>query len=219
MRLILLAPLSPVEQAYQAVVLASTVTFESHATLSMHLDVYSQSPWLVSWDSLDPLNEKFPTDESITEVMSLEETPWNDAHHCSSFLPSLGEISSCLDTFVSRTITHPLQTPILVHEFLSEGNMGNITAALPIDISVPSEIVKIFQLGLSFSHDEIKIFLPSFMRSSHRVSIVHPFLKWSIHPMTRNPHSHGRHGGIVIYVCYSTIWLSQCLHIMLMVKV
>lgn len=41
-------PLSPLEQAYQAIVLASAVTSEIHATLSMHLDVYSQSLWLGS---------------------------------------------------------------------------------------------------------------------------------------------------------------------------
>lgn len=105
-------PLIPIEQAYQVVDLASAATSKSHTTLSMHLDVYSHSPWLGSWDSLDPLNETFCTDESITKVMSLEEMPWNDAHHRSLFLPSLGEISSCLDTFVSHTLTHPLQRPI-----------------------------------------------------------------------------------------------------------
>lgn len=68
-------PLSQGEQAYQAIFLASMVTYESHVTLIMHLDMYSQSLWLGSWHFLDPLNETFPTDKSITEVMSLEEIP------------------------------------------------------------------------------------------------------------------------------------------------
>ncbi len=44
--------LSPVEQAYQFFILSSMAAFEIHTTLSMRLDVYSQSPWLGSWDSL-----------------------------------------------------------------------------------------------------------------------------------------------------------------------
>jgi hypothetical protein len=72
---------------------------ESHTVFSMNLDTYVPSPWLGSWDSPDPLNETFPTDESIIEVMSLDETPWNDLHHRSSFLPSLDEMPSCLEAF------------------------------------------------------------------------------------------------------------------------
>lgn len=128
----------------------------------MHLDTYSQSPWFGSWDSADPLNEIFPTDKSITEVMSLEETPWKDTHNRSLFLSSLGEISSCLDTFVSRTLTHPLQTPILVHKVLSEGNMGKITATMPIDISVKPRIVENIHVRVSCSHDKIKIYTALF---------------------------------------------------------
>lgn len=84
------------------------VNYEIHDHFSKSLDTYSQSPWLGSWDYPDPLNETFPTYESITEVISLEETPWNDAHYHSSFLPSLGEISSCLETLVSSVPTHSL---------------------------------------------------------------------------------------------------------------
>lgn len=96
---------------------------------------------------------------------------------------------------------------ILLHEVLSEGNMGNITATLPIDISVQSDIFKIFQLGSSFSHHEIKIFLPSFMRTFVPSIYCSPIITMG-HPMTRNPHAPRGHGGIFIYVCHSTIWLS-----------
>ena len=64
-------PLSPLEQDYHEIFSASATTSESHGVLSMYLDTYSQYPWLGSWDSPDPLNEIFPTDESIVEVMSL----------------------------------------------------------------------------------------------------------------------------------------------------
>ena len=52
--------------------LASVETFNSNDKLVLYLDKYSQCPSFGSWDSDDPLNEKFPTDESILEVMSLE---------------------------------------------------------------------------------------------------------------------------------------------------
>jgi len=74
-------PLSPLEQNYQEIVLTSMPASESHVFFSMNLDTYVPSPWLGSWVSLDALNKIFPTDESIIEVMSLDETPWNSLHH------------------------------------------------------------------------------------------------------------------------------------------
>jgi len=154
--------LSPLEQAYQQVVLASTIVSKSHTTLSMHLDMYSQSPWLGSWDSLDPLNKIFPTNESIFEVMYIDETPWNDAHHLSSFLPSPSEISLCLETFVSHNPMHPLQIPFLVRKVLSKGNMGNITATMPINISIKPWIVENIHIRVSYSLEEIRVYTDLF---------------------------------------------------------
>lgn len=155
-------PLSPLEKAYHEIVSALATPSESHDVLSMQLDTYSCSPWFGSWDSRDPLSEIFPTDEIIFEVMSLDETPWNDAHHHSSFLPSLIEIPSCLEAFFSHNPIHPLQTPILVHEVLSKGSMGNITTTMPIDISIKTGIVEKIHIGVSCSPYEIRIYTDLF---------------------------------------------------------
>lgn len=155
-------PLSPLEQDHQEIVLASMASLESHEAFSMNLDTYVPSPWFGSWDYSDPLSEIYPLNESIIEVMSMDETPWNDLHHHYSFLPSLSEMPSCLEVFISHSLMHPLQTTILVHEVL-EGNMGNITTTIPIDISVQPEIIKIFQLGAPFPHHAINFFLPPLM--------------------------------------------------------
>lgn len=67
------------------------------------------------------------------EVMSLEEPPWNDTHHHSPFLPSLVDLSMCLEEFSSP---------------------------LPIDVLVSPAIVKIFQLRAPLSPHGFRFFLP-----------------------------------------------------------
>ena len=37
----------------------------------------------------DPFQQVFYTDESIREFLSMDELPWDDLHHRSSFLPDL----------------------------------------------------------------------------------------------------------------------------------
>ena len=154
--------LSLLEQEYQEIVLASMTTSKSHAVLSMNLNTYVPSPYLGSWDSTGPLSETFPTNESIIEVMSLDETPWNDLHHHSSFLPNLSQMPSFLEAFVSHCPTLPLQTTALVHEVLSEGNIGNITATMHLDISIKLGIVKNVPIGVSCSLNEIKVYTELF---------------------------------------------------------
>lgn len=108
------------------------------------------------------MNEIFPTNESIVEVMSLDETPWNDVHHRSLFLPILSEVPSFLEAFISHNTTHPLQTPVLVHEVLSECNIGNITATMPINISIKPGVVENIPIVVSCSLDEIKVYIDLF---------------------------------------------------------
>lgn len=100
-------PLSAIEQAFKAGCMASTTAYEINEQLSITLDSYFPPSWLGSSDLDDPLNETFLIEESIVEVMYLEETPWNDIHHRSSFLTSLGVIPTCLDPLASPTMNAP----------------------------------------------------------------------------------------------------------------
>lgn len=211
--------LSPIEKAYQALIFAYVTTYEIHDNFSMSLDSYFQSPWLGSSDSLGPFNEAFLAGESITEVMSLKETPCNDARHRSLFFQSLYEISSYLETLFSSVPTHLHQPLVLVHEVLSEGNMGNILETMPSYISIQLSIFENFHLGAYFSRDELNIFASSFMRLSHEVFTIHPFPQWRIDFLTRNPHSSRAHGGLIIIVYHYTNWLSQCLHVIPTLKI
>lgn len=49
------------------------------------LDSYHQPSWLDS-SLLDDFVHIFPYDESIIDLMSLHQPPWEDFHHISSFL-------------------------------------------------------------------------------------------------------------------------------------
>eukprot|EP00253_Pinus_taeda_P022194 PITA_22194 len=65
--------LSPAEINYVEIVSAVPSVFSDHPVSSTSLDAYSQSPWFGSSEYPDPLAENFLSNESIMEVMSLEE--------------------------------------------------------------------------------------------------------------------------------------------------
>ena len=57
---------------------------------------------------------------------------------------------------------HPLQTLVLVHEVLSKGNMGNITATMPINISIKPRVFKNIHIGVSCSPEGTRIYTELF---------------------------------------------------------
>ena len=94
-------PLSPIEIDYCELITTSDTPYPDFSPSSMSLEIYSQSPWLGDLDSPDPLKEVFPSNEAIVETVSLEDLPWDDGHHRSSFFPNLGAMSTCLEHFSS----------------------------------------------------------------------------------------------------------------------
>lgn len=58
-------PLSPSEINYVEIVSSSASVSTDHTALGMSLDAHSQSPWLGSLDSFDPLVETLPTNKGI----------------------------------------------------------------------------------------------------------------------------------------------------------
>ena len=126
-------PLSPAEVNYVEIVSASSSASFDSSVSRTSVDTYSQSMWLGVLESPDPLAKTFLVDEGIMEVMSLEEPPWTNTHHRSSFLPRLVVMSMCLEKFSSQ---------------------------LFIDVSIYPDMVKIFQLRASLSLHGFKIFHP-----------------------------------------------------------
>ena len=91
-------PLSPAELNYVKIVAASAPPAEPALPSSVP-DSCVHLPWLGDEATSDPLKEIFPSDEAIIETMSLEEPPWSDHHHRSSFLPTHQEMIACLERF------------------------------------------------------------------------------------------------------------------------
>lgn len=125
--------LSPAEVNYVEIVSASNSTsFDSHISKTS-LDMYSQSPWLGTLESSDPLAETFLTNKGIMEIMSLQELTCIDTHHRSLFSPR----------------------PMVMSTFFEE-----CSSPFLIDVSVYLDMIKIFQLRAPLSLHGFRIFHP-----------------------------------------------------------
>jgi len=68
------------------------------------------------------------------EMLSIEESPWNDNYHHSSFLPSFDEIHENIQfVFPSDIVDNP-QSLILTQDTIFKGNLGKILQTINIDI-------------------------------------------------------------------------------------
>jgi hypothetical protein len=118
------------------------VVSDTSDPMSHVLDESSHSFWIISMESPDPFDNTFPTDESILEVMSLEETPWDDSHHHSFLFLEPKTIETHPDTLVLPKIFTNSH-----HDVLFEGNLGNISSTIPIDISIKLGITENIHIG------------------------------------------------------------------------
>ena len=81
------------------------------------------------------------------EIMSESEPIWEDHHHQSSFLPNATLVGFDLESLIGTDIvTHP-QTPVMLQNTESEGNLCNITKTTPIDISVKPRTIEHVHVG------------------------------------------------------------------------
>jgi len=75
------------------------------------------------------------TDEQIRENMCVDDLPWEDLHHRSSFLLEIdrfeNDFSSIFMTDYVKEPQNPMKNPN------SELNLGNISRTIPIDIDEP----------------------------------------------------------------------------------
>jgi hypothetical protein len=71
-------------------------------------------------------------------------------------------VENNIKSIVPPDIVANPQSPILTQDTISEGNLGNITPTISIDISVKPGIVEHIQLGQNCSPQEIKAYTTLF---------------------------------------------------------
>jgi hypothetical protein len=146
-------PLSSVEASYISIQSASPSSDDQHL---LALNTYSMPSWLNSlMSSFDYISQIFPSDESIAEMLSIDDIPWDNNHHRSSFIPPLEEIQEYIHSIFPPNVVKFPQSPILTQDTLSEGNLGNITSTIIIDISVKEGVMENINLSVNFSHEEV----------------------------------------------------------------
>lgn len=129
-------PLSPVELAYQAIQFAS----ESPVTLVTANGTTTPS---ITAPSFNPLNQVLPMDEAIREIMSLEERPWEDLHHRVSISNFYMMPLQILSPNTPEIVSSPYTT---IQTLEKEGNMGNISKKLLVNIYVTIGIMENIQI-------------------------------------------------------------------------
>jgi hypothetical protein len=146
-------PLSLAEAAYIDIQSASPSLDNPHL-LALH--AYSMPSWLDSLSSsIDYISQIFPSDESIMEILSIDDVPWDDNHHQSSFLMPLEEIHKDIRYVFPLDVTNSPQSPILTQDTLSKGNLGNISTTIVIDILIKEGVVENINLGVNCTPEEV----------------------------------------------------------------
>ena len=155
-------PLSSTEATYNEIQLVDR-HLECDDVYLVSSDLYSLPSWFSPPPpSFDYLSKTFPLDEYIIEIMILEDLPWKDHHHRSSFLPILATVENNIASLVPPEVVDMSQYPNLTHDILFEGNLCNITLTMFIEISEKPGVMENIQLGQSCSLDEIKAYTTLF---------------------------------------------------------
>ena len=92
------------------------------------------------------------------KIMSTNEPIWEDHHHRSSFLPNASSVDHDFASLFTTDIVKTPQTPILLQNTDSGGNLCNITHTNPIDISSKLGTLEHVHDGQNYSTEESKAY-------------------------------------------------------------
>ena len=84
----------------------------------------------------------------------MNEPIWEDHHHRSSLLPNTSSVDHDFASLFTTDIVKTPQTPILLQNTESEGNLCNITQTNPIDISAKPSTLEHVHVGHNYSAEE-----------------------------------------------------------------
>jgi hypothetical protein len=146
-------PLSPAEASYVFIQSSSSSMDDQHLLAP---NTYSMPSWLNSLSSsFEYISHIFPSDESIMEMISIEEVPWDDNYHRSSFLSPLEEIQEDIHSIFPLDVVKFPQYPILMQDTISEGNLGNIFSTVVIDISIKEGVMENINVSANCLPEEV----------------------------------------------------------------
>ena len=108
------------------------------------------------------LRYRLPSDEAILEAMCARDKICEDLHHRSYFLLELSKIENQeFHVRLSDDVDTPVN-PLPREGVFAKGNMANISATIPINISVKLDVVENIYIGASCSPEEIAIYTALF---------------------------------------------------------
>jgi hypothetical protein len=142
-------PLSPIELAY-SMIQSIGESYDSHSRLLLdeEIDRFSSPYWDTHTStSHEFLNIVLPSKDSIMEFMNLQDKPWEDSHHRSSLFPFGENKETQMQTLTSTDIQYPSLLPSTSYPILFEGNLGNISKTISIDISVKPGVMENIHIG------------------------------------------------------------------------
>ena len=88
------------------------------------------------------------------EIMSTNESVWEDHHHRSSFLPNTSLVDNDFVSLLGIDIVDTPQTLVLLQYSEYEENLCNITKMNPINISFNPRTIEHVHVGQNYSIEE-----------------------------------------------------------------
>ena len=117
---------------------------------------------MCSSSGFDPLDTELFTDETIMEVMCPIEKPWEISHHRSSFTPTIDQLKRFDLALTTRKECDWFRNPFSTQPVFVEGNLSNISATIPINISSNSKVTENIMMGVDCSPEEIQVYMALF---------------------------------------------------------
>ena len=103
-----------------------------------------------------------PSDETILEAMCRWDNICEDIHHRSYFLPELSRIKNQeFHMRLASDVDAPIN-PLPREGIFAEGNMENISATIPINISANPNVLENVHIDANYSPKEISIYTALF---------------------------------------------------------
>ena len=147
------------EVAYQAITQTTADPIPAPLTISKELEEAYLPAWAEnSLHSADCLDMVLPSDEAMCGRDKICE----DLHHRSYFLPELSRIENQeFHMRLSDDVDTPIN-PLPKEGMFVEGNMENMSATIPINISMNPDVMENIYIGANCSPEEIAIYTALF---------------------------------------------------------